>query len=386
MKQGWQLKRLGEVCELIRGPFGGSLKKDCFKSAGYPVYEQQNAIYSQFKFRYFIDETKFNEMKRFIVSENDLIMSCSGTIGRVAIIPKGAPIGIINQALLKLVPNMTACTPEYLCRYMESPTFLEFINKDAQGVAIKNVASVKDLKTIPIPLPPLPEQQRIVEKLDLAFAKIEELRKTAEENLKAVQDLFDASLQFELKCEGSQEKRLGEVCRFDKRQDFHSDLPYVGLEDIESKTAKFIGSLKPKNVKSSTFKFDKGYVLFGRLRPYLSKLIVPEFDGHCSTEIYPIKASLELNAYFLKYWLMQKPIIEMINDTCTGARMPRANMNQFLDFIMPLPPLEEQQRIVEKLDAISDRCRQMEDNYKQTISLCDDLKQSLLRKAFNGEL
>ena len=71
-----------------------------------PVYEQSHAIYAQFdNFRYFINEVKFNEMKRFEVYPNDIIMSCSGTMGKVAIVPSNAPKGIINQALLKLSTN-----------------------------------------------------------------------------------------------------------------------------------------------------------------------------------------------------------------------------------------------------------------------------------------
>lgn len=87
--EGWEEKTLGDVCEFVRGPFGGSLKKNIFKSEGYAVYEQQHAIYNQFDdIRYFIDENKFNEMKRFELNSGDLIMSCSGTMGKMAIIPE----------------------------------------------------------------------------------------------------------------------------------------------------------------------------------------------------------------------------------------------------------------------------------------------------------
>ena len=102
----WDEKNLGNVCEFVRGPFGGSLKKNIFKPEGFAVYEQQHAIYDQFdNVRYFIDEKKFNEMKRFELKSGDLIMSCSGTMGKMAIVPKNIQKGIINQALLKLTPS-----------------------------------------------------------------------------------------------------------------------------------------------------------------------------------------------------------------------------------------------------------------------------------------
>lgn len=145
-------------------------------------------------------------------------------------------------------------------------------------------------------------------------------------------------------------KRLGEVCVFDKAQGFHRDLPYVGLEHIESDTGRFTGSLDPQAVKSSTFRFSSEHVLYGRLRPYLNKALAPNFAGHCSTEIFPIKPTPTLSREYLLYWLLMDETMERINETCTGARMPRADMNEVLDFELPLPPLSEQRRIVRALD------------------------------------
>ena len=153
---------------------------------------------------------------------------------------------------------------------------------------------------------------------------------------------------------GWQVLRLGDVCEFDKSQGIHAGLPYVGLEDIESQTAHFIGSVEPQVVKSSTFKFSTQHVLYGRLRPYLNKVFAPDFDGHCSTEIFPIKPSPALSREYLLYWLLSEDTVERINATCTGARMPRADMNEVLDFDFPTPPLPEQQRIVTLLDEAFD--------------------------------
>ena len=107
--KNWDRKKLGDICGFVRGPFGGSLKKNIFKPEGYAVYEQQHAIYDQFDdIRYFIDEKKFNEMKRFELNSGDLIMSCSGTMGKIAIVPENIKKGIINQALLKLTPSVSS--------------------------------------------------------------------------------------------------------------------------------------------------------------------------------------------------------------------------------------------------------------------------------------
>jgi type I restriction enzyme S subunit len=149
---------------------------------------------------------------------------------------------------------------------------------------------------------------------------------------------------------GWQITKLGDVCAFDKVQGIHRGLPYVGLEHIESHTARFIGSSSPQSVKSSTFRFSYEHVLYGRLRPYLNKALAPDFEGHCSTEIFPLKPSRELSREYLLYWLLADETCELIDATCTGARMPRAQMNEVMDFDFPLPPLAEQQRIVGLLD------------------------------------
>ncbi len=175
-KEGrWKQTTLGEVCQFVRGPFGGSLKKNIFKTEGYAVYEQQHAIYDQFdEIRYYIDAKKFEEMKRFELKAGDLIMSCSGTIGKVAIVPEGIPKGIINQALLKLTPK-DVLNVSFLKYYMESLTFKIEIAKNSQGAAIKNVASVAILKLIQVPLPTIDEQNQIVEKLTKLLIEVKKL-------------------------------------------------------------------------------------------------------------------------------------------------------------------------------------------------------------------
>ena len=171
----WKQTSLGQVCHFVRGPFGGSLKKNIFKPEGYAVYEQQHAIYDQFdEIRYFIDENKFEEMKRFELKAGDLIMSCSGTIGKVAIVPNGIQKGIINQALLKLTPK-NILNVSFLKYYMESLTFKIEIAKNSQGAAIKNVASVAILKLIQVPLPSIEEQNQIVERLNKLLIEVKKL-------------------------------------------------------------------------------------------------------------------------------------------------------------------------------------------------------------------
>jgi type I restriction enzyme, S subunit len=186
---------LGKLCHFVRGPFGGSLKKSSFKPSGFAVYEQQHAINNQFSsIRYFIDEDKFEEMKRFELKYGDLIMSCSGTMGKIAIVPENIKRGIINQALLKLTPNKNL-NIVFLKTWMESQDFQEQIKKFSKGAAIKNVASVKVLKEINMPLPLLEEQKQIVAKLDNLSAETKKLEQIYNQKLTDLEELKKSILQ-----------------------------------------------------------------------------------------------------------------------------------------------------------------------------------------------
>jgi len=168
----WPSEELGEICVFRRGPFGGSLKKDIFVKSGYAVYEQSHAIANDFsEFRYFIDKEKFDEMRGFQVRPGELIMSCSGTMGKVAIIPKNAPTGVINQALLKLTPT-DRVLGTFLKLWMESENFQQSLADFTYGAAIKNVASVEILKGLRLPLPPLATQQAIVAEIEAEQALV----------------------------------------------------------------------------------------------------------------------------------------------------------------------------------------------------------------------
>ena len=177
-------------------------------------------------------------------------------------------------------------------------------------------------------------------------------------------------------------KTLGEVCCFDKQQEVHGNLPYVGMEHIESKTARFVGSLDAQAVKSSTFRFSPEHVLYGRLRPYLNKVLAPDFEGHCSTEIFPLKPSRELSREYLLCWLLSDETCDRINATCTGARMPRANMKEVLTFSFPIPPLEEQRRIVGVLDEAFEGMATAKANAEQNLQNARALFESHLNNVF----
>jgi type I restriction enzyme S subunit len=185
----FKLKELLDEKGYIRGPFGSALRRNELLDEGIPVYEQQNAIYNNREFRYFINNEKYEEMKRFTVRENDLIISCSGTVGRVSVIRKDDPIGIISQALLILRPNTEKVLTDFLFYFFTSRIGYNSIISRSGGSVQANISKRAVIENIDIDVPPLPEQKSIVNILSALDKKIEvnnQINKTLESMAQAI--------------------------------------------------------------------------------------------------------------------------------------------------------------------------------------------------------
>jgi len=183
----WDIKELKDLLTekgYIRGPFGSALRRPELQSEGIPVYEQQNAIYDHRIFRFFIDKEKYEKLKRFTVRENDLIISCSGTFGKVSIIKKGDPIGIISQALLILRPDTHKVYPDFLKYFFTSKQGYNAIASRSIGSVQVNIAKREIIEKIEIEVPPLSEQQyiaKILSNLDDKIKINQQMNKTLED-------------------------------------------------------------------------------------------------------------------------------------------------------------------------------------------------------------
>jgi type I restriction enzyme S subunit len=178
-----------------RGPFGSHLRKEFFVPSGYKVYEQKHAIYGDFTAgSYFVDEEKFQQLKSFEVKPGDIIISCSGTIGKVAIVPETAEPGIINQALLKLTLETKKIDRQFFKIVFESDFIKQEVAAMSLGSAMKNIGSVKILKKIKFPLPPLDEQRRLVVYLDGLQAKVDAVKRLQAETSAELEALLPSVL------------------------------------------------------------------------------------------------------------------------------------------------------------------------------------------------
>lgn len=196
--KGWKISTIEELISdkkysLKRGPFGGALKKEIFVESGYLIYEQYHALNNDFTFeRYYIDESKFEELKAFEVKPDDLIISCSGVyLGKLAVVPKDAKKGIINQALLKITLDESKMQNDFFVFHFTQKSFKYRFFDSNRGAGIPNFPPMSEFKKFPFINPPIELQNQFVEKIEL----IEKQKELAKQSLKESEDLFQALMQ-----------------------------------------------------------------------------------------------------------------------------------------------------------------------------------------------
>ena len=197
----WQETNLGAIVSsdkhsIKRGPFGSSLRKEFFVQTGVRVFEQYNPINGDpYWARYFITPEKFEELSAFKAGSGDLLISCSGTLGKILELPNDVQEGIINQALLKIRLNNELILNSFFIHWFNSPRVQRMILDNVRGAAIQNIASVKELKQIAISLPTMSEQEQIVAEIEQRFEKADVLEKSITDALESAEKLKQSILK-----------------------------------------------------------------------------------------------------------------------------------------------------------------------------------------------
>jgi type I restriction enzyme S subunit len=160
------------------------------------------------------------------------------------------------------------------------------------------------------------------------------------------------------------------------------------LEDIEKKSAKLIQKIlfSERQSKSTKNKFEKNDVLYGKLRPYLDKVIIANETGYCTTEIIPIKPGKFLDSRFLFYGLKRKEFIDYVSEVSHGLNMPRLGTRQGQEAPFVLAPLNEQIRIADKLDSVLAKVDAAQARLEKIPTLLKRFRQSVLTAAVSGKL
>lgn len=244
---------------------------------------------------------------------------------------------------------------EYIYHFVRQPRFREEAKKSFTGTAGQQRVPKSFIQNIPIPIPPLDDQRRIVAILNRA-AKIERLRKQAQQRLrKFIPALFVKMFgNSATNPMGWEIRALGNFCEI-QRQSLkpenrdENQLRFVGVENIEPETGRFNFDSKSRvgSQKSATFLFDERHILYGKLRPYLNKVATPNFRGMCSTELVPLLPRRGVVRCYLAQLLRSPETVSHVMASVTGSRMPRADMQALMAMLIPVPPIEIQRRFSE---------------------------------------
>ncbi len=403
MREGWELKKLGEVCKLITC---GVAARPEYIDEGIPFLSAKNVKEGQIIWNGFncVSEQTHKELtKNNKPLIGDILYTRVGSFGEAAVIEDDVEFSIfVSLTLIKVDKNVLG---NYFLKYYLNSDFIKRLAKKSisgSGVGNLNVGTVREF---PIFLPPLPEQQRIVAILDEAFAAIEKAKANAEKNLKNAKELFESYLQgvFENKVDGWEIKPLKDITskigsgstprggQENYKTEGISLVRSMNVHDWEfrERNLAFIDENQAKELNSVTL-YENDVLLnitgasVARSCVFPKKYLPARVNQHVSI-IRPKKEILD--SKFLNYLLTSKPYKDFLLFTGEqGATRQAITKAQIEAVIVAIPPLTKQIEIVAKIESVSKESKRLISIYHQKLIDLEELKKSILQKAFNGEL
>lgn len=384
MRKGWEIKALMEVCQHITDGSHFSPPSSSQGEFPYITVKDINNDIIDFENCKFIDKESYETLLKSGCKPNngDLLFSKDGTVGKVSLVDFDKDF-VVLSSLAIVRPKKNVVYPAFLKYILKSPDFLQDAIGLKTGVAIRRII-LKNLKQIDICYPKsIEEQQRIVATLDEAFEAIDQAKANTEKNLQNAKDLFQSELNsiFTNKGEGWVEKKLNQISEnldskripITKNVRSSGEYPYFGASGIVDYVADYI--------------FDDDL------------LLVSEDGANLLARTYPIafpvsgKIWVNNHAHVLKFDdLTTQRFVEYylnsirLDPFVSGMAQPKLNQAMLNKIPIPVPPIKDQKEIVYRLDALSVETKQLEENYRKKLKSLEELKKSILQKAFSGEL
>lgn len=398
LPDGWEWKKLGDITELITKGTTPTTNGYKFQNIGINFLKIENIVNGEIDLstiEMFISEEAHQSQKRSQLQENDVLFSIAGTIGDTAIIKKEHLPMNTNQAIALIRPK------EILNSFFLKYSLVSIISqntKDKQrGGAIKNI-SLGDIKDLMYPLPPFPEQKRIVSKLDRLFEKIDNSISLHQKNIDEA-NIFMSSVLNDVFSE--LEERYGlikindiVVKTINKNPLNEKEKPftYIDISSIDNKLFKII---EPKQLigKEAPSRAKKeivfGDILYSTTRPNLKNIAIvnQEYNNPiASTGFCVLRVNSKTINSYLFYYLITGKLFEQIEPNIRGTQYPATSDNDLKNCNIPNTPYETQQKVVTYLDEISQKMDKIKQIQKEKMQNLKALKASILDKAFRGEL
>lgn len=372
----------------IRGPFGSALKKEDMETEGFPVYEQQHAIYNHRKFRYFVNEIKYESMKRFSVQANDIIISCSGTIGCVSIIKKSDPIGIINQALLILRSDTSKIIPEFLKYYLLAYEGHQSLIECSKGSVQVNIAKRSVIENMKIKLPSIERQRVIVDVLSSLDSKKE---KNIEE-IKTYQEILNTIYMKWFSCvnENQDGWELSNV--FDhvtesrvKNKDDHRYQVLSVIKEGEFRPSEEVFTKQVYSKSTTNYKIvKKNQVAYNPARANIGSIaMLKDYELGIVSPIYVVFEMKEtITPTYFYYYMKQPMFLEGIKHHAIGTTRQNFPFEAFKMFPMVVPPMALQLEFEKTAKPIEEKIAKL----KEENEVLAEIRDTLLPKLMNGEI
>ena len=347
------MARLGDVFSIIRN--GASIKQTD-GAGGFPITRIEtisNREVDRNKFGYagIKDIDKYHE---YILQDGDILMSHINSekhLGKVALYKKqGNEIIIHGMNLLMLRANEAFVYPAFAAYYFETNMFLKQIQRITKKSVNQASFTVTALKEIEMPLPPLEEQRRITTLL----GKVSDLIAKRRAQLDKLDLLVKARFvemfgDFKLNTKKWPIVSFDEIAIIDgdMTTDYekYADYPHIGIDSIEKETGALKGyrTVAEDSVISGKYVFTPKHIIYSKIRPNLNKVALPDFEGVCSADAYPIlPIEGKCNRIFLAYNMRSQFFLDYILQFCNRTNLPKVNRKEVCGFRTPLPPIDLQ--------------------------------------------
>lgn len=379
----WKNERLGDVCIVV----AGQSPEGKFYNAtgeGLPFYQGKKG----FGEIYLGAPTTWTTRITKEALEGDILMSVR------------APVGPINLATEKICIGRGLAgirTGKDICRDFLFYFLRKFENEivGSKGAVFDSISRAQ-IENIQVPLPSISEQKRIVKILDEVFGEVAKVKENAEKNLKNSKELFESYLKSELSNSAWEIKKLGEHCRFQNGFAFKGNLfksegfPVLRISNIQNDKISYkrLVFFDKNNYKENLDKYQvlKGDLVIAMSGATTGKLGICDADEilYLNQRVGKFEPEKNLLKEYLYYFLSTR--IEENLKISAGAAQPNLSTEQIKNLDIPLPPIIEQKAIVKKLDALSAETKMLEGIYAKKLTDLEELKKSVLRKAFAGEL
>lgn len=375
MKQGWEIKKLGEVASATYG----YTEKANFKNIG-PKFlritdiQEDGVDWETVPFCKMSD----SDYNKYQLKDGDIVFARTGATTGKSYLVVNPPKSVFASYLIKVQINIKELLPRYLYLFFQTQTYWDSINTGISGSAQGGFNATK-LSDLAIPLPPLPFQHRIVAILDQAFAAIDKAKANTERCLSLSKALFESYLQgvFENKGEGWEERSLEECFRLksgdgltSKMMNKNGKYPVFGGNGIAGYHENF-------NLSGSNVIIGRVGALCGNVRHITENIWLTD------NAFKVVESKFKFYHPFLAYLLNHKELRQYARQ----AAQPVISNSSLKDVLLSFPnSIDEQQTIVHQLDALRSETQKLEAIYQNKLENLEELRKSILQKAFAGEL